>query len=489
MHRCLCITEVLRVIAYSVDDNDVLFSMSLTCRAFLEPALDALWYELSDPDPLIELFPKSKRGAEPKGHLTLIDTPTEEEWARFEYYARRVRILRYWTPIYDSPELDDWLGVDWDSVLQYCPEKQLLPRLHTFESDFQLISDWYYLFIQPPLRHLTLTYWELLDPEIPSVEALHKCAQTLESLEVHIIGWDVSDPQAISSLSHVVSQMRALKIVNVDNLLPQAVAHLAGLHTLRELHFSVETLDGASTPLPFPVLERLQVKAHTPNVNALTCILRRLQAPALRALELEYDPGQDSHSPTAAYVRSTFGAVEHLVQLHKFSFGVRTRREPVEASRIDDIASLLTLRSLEHIDLDTLPLVLAPADIDRIARAWPHATTLLLGNWADGTLQLPDLLPLAKSCPRLRTLGVPLAIPETFKLGALPEFGTGLPLRELRTSADGPAFSEDAAVFLACTFPCAQLQTWNQDDQDAVQRINKTAREFLQATIKRKYVA
>ena len=69
MHRCLCITEVLRVIAYSVNDNDALFNMSLTCRAFLEPALDALWYELSESEPLIELFPKSKRGEEPRGHL------------------------------------------------------------------------------------------------------------------------------------------------------------------------------------------------------------------------------------------------------------------------------------------------------------------------------------------------------------------------------------------------------------------------------------
>ena len=60
MHRCLRIDEIVRNIAFS---KDVLYrsdflNMALTCKAFHEPAMDALWEKMG-PDlmPTLLLLP------------------------------------------------------------------------------------------------------------------------------------------------------------------------------------------------------------------------------------------------------------------------------------------------------------------------------------------------------------------------------------------------------------------------------------------------
>ena len=45
VHPCLAISKVLRVVCGSLWRRDLL-SVALTCRGFLEPALDELWYEI-----------------------------------------------------------------------------------------------------------------------------------------------------------------------------------------------------------------------------------------------------------------------------------------------------------------------------------------------------------------------------------------------------------------------------------------------------------
>ena len=55
-HPCLAISEVLRVVCSSLRPEDLL-SVALTCRGFLEPALDELWYEIPAFKPLLACLP------------------------------------------------------------------------------------------------------------------------------------------------------------------------------------------------------------------------------------------------------------------------------------------------------------------------------------------------------------------------------------------------------------------------------------------------
>lgn len=65
MHQCLLIDEIARVIVANVHDYynavyDPLVSMARlarTCRAFYEPATDALWSELESLKPLVRCLP------------------------------------------------------------------------------------------------------------------------------------------------------------------------------------------------------------------------------------------------------------------------------------------------------------------------------------------------------------------------------------------------------------------------------------------------
>jgi hypothetical protein len=58
-HKCFSIAELTsRIIADNIYEHDDLLHVALSCRAFLEPALDSLWCELNTLLPLLHLFPE-----------------------------------------------------------------------------------------------------------------------------------------------------------------------------------------------------------------------------------------------------------------------------------------------------------------------------------------------------------------------------------------------------------------------------------------------
>lgn len=61
MHPCLSIAELVRHIAsyHSEKTHAPQLNFGLTCRAFYEPAMDALWEALEDDiEPLLRLLPE-----------------------------------------------------------------------------------------------------------------------------------------------------------------------------------------------------------------------------------------------------------------------------------------------------------------------------------------------------------------------------------------------------------------------------------------------
>ncbi|KAF6761376.1 hypothetical protein DFP72DRAFT_880967 [Ephemerocybe angulata] len=126
MHRSLQISEVIYGICDQLDQSDHLerntcIALSLTCKAFLEPALDHIWRDLSSFDPLVACLPadlwrveiqpmgRSKGVAETEPyysqlvqkllHLQREVTPADLD-RYLSFYARRIRTFQTdsWMP-------------------------------------------------------------------------------------------------------------------------------------------------------------------------------------------------------------------------------------------------------------------------------------------------------------------------------------------------------------------------------------------------------
>ncbi|EIN14042.1 hypothetical protein PUNSTDRAFT_58180 [Punctularia strigosozonata HHB-11173 SS5] len=69
--------------------------LARTCKAFCEPALNALWRELDSLVPLIGLFPSTLLRRAKRPGLGLAKEPVEEDWKKVLEYGERVESVRY----------------------------------------------------------------------------------------------------------------------------------------------------------------------------------------------------------------------------------------------------------------------------------------------------------------------------------------------------------------------------------------------------------
>lgn len=90
MHACLHISEIVQNIAYNADGG--LVSLALTCRAFYEPAMNAVWRDLPGLRPLLLCFPRAVVNVAAR-HISFRRHPVPAERRRFEHHASRVRHL------------------------------------------------------------------------------------------------------------------------------------------------------------------------------------------------------------------------------------------------------------------------------------------------------------------------------------------------------------------------------------------------------------
>lgn len=513
VHRCLNMAEIMQNILDNVEEKGSLLPLSLVCRAFFEPIMDGVWRNLDSPRPLILLFPEEIRGKPPSEHLSLIAAPSKADWSRFNMYACRVRTLVYSQVACfiravvgnNAKASDTWHVINWESFMRYLPDRPLLPNLQTFESDYELP-----LYIRPPLRHLRLRFWKM-GPAKEVMQALHQCAQTLETLKITVADWDTINPQATLRLSRAITEMQVLTTVDVEKLLPPALEHLCSLRTLRELHFAIDRIDIATTPLPFPALERIKLKAHVADAALMVSVLHQLQAPGLREMTIAFHVNEPAGvqrglrtavRPTAAYAHAVLGAASAHTQLRAFEFAEhatytivdRPLAVPPECTLdLRTLAPLLALHALERVELPDTPVSLARGDTAQLAQAWSHARIVRLGDQAPGAhghVPLRELLPFARGCPRLETLGLPLCIdgadPDATRAAAVRfrgEAPSGAPLKLLQTPCGVTAFGTETVEFLGSVFPHAALRSSAALGETSVVRRISTLKEAFLRTL------
>lgn len=484
MHCCLSIAEVLQAVADNVDHRGSLLYMSLTCRALHDPAMNALWRELDDPQPLILVLPSAdNKAGESERRLSIAKPPTEAEWQRFYRYASRVRVLRYRSETDSNYYEDDW-SIDWEAILKYYRRERLLPNLRKFGADYDLKHQFYPLFVQPSVRHLSLTYWEMYHLESLLVPLL-ECAQTLEHLKIKVIGEQVhGTPQILRDISKTVSQMRALSTLHIGPLLPDALSQVASFPALRELDFVVDWAEATSS-LSFPTLERVGLHTHIADCSPVLSIVQRLHAPSLRHVSVGYRVKQTEYpraaaQPPAAVIKDVISAIAHLEQLRGFDFDVHSFLPPTQSDPtlpLDALEPFLSNGKFEHLNLSNVTVPLDASDISRIARGWPNAKCIRISDIVrdvKSPIHFEDLEPFATHCPHLQTLGIPLASPPLAQTEAVPRQDVqGHSLRNLRINDIDLGNYTDIARFLSGIFPHVQLGClWvsNGPDRDSVNR-------------------
>ncbi|GJE95674.1 hypothetical protein PsYK624_118600 [Phanerochaete sordida] len=475
MHAALQIDEVVQHVADNVgpEDPSTLLHMSLACRAFFDPAMNALWRVLRDPECLMRVLPERTRGsAEVDGVVTfnLVMPPSEAEWQRFAGYAQRVRVL-------ECPPQAAWLAgwvvvrsSYWGPVMDDFPGGPLFPNLHTLSSQWGPPCDQHALLLRPPLRYLHLE--AVNEDSIETIiDALTACAETLETIFIHASSYLEDSGRLAHKLTNALLKFKKLSSLDSNLPFPDAMIHLSTLSTLRELHLH-DIQNIPTTDLPFLILEELALRVGVRAEHALVPFLQKLGAPALQMLNItrgfrsNWD-SPDFRRPPATYVHTLLSEVSRFCRLRTFTLDSPLTDSPPEDEHILSghmLTPLSSLRALETLDLRVLPVHLTLGDTESLARAWPHMRYLRVADEAfrGGAtrlrlLEVDALLPFARLCPQLDVLTLPLRISEAAPdvvMGALPPPSqvTALCVVDVR-----PGVSDAAVELLARVFPRARV--------------------------------
>ncbi|GJE95630.1 hypothetical protein PsYK624_118160 [Phanerochaete sordida] len=500
MHRCLCVAEVVQLIADSAWPNrSTLLAMSTTCRAFFDPAMNSLWRSLSSPTLLITVLPEHARGATHETHLTVVRQPSEADWLRFDMYSRRVRYLQYYFTLEDGGDGSPFPAprINWNSVLEYHPGGKLFPNLLHLTTTEHSIGDLWSLFIKPSLRFLSL---DISPGEEASVsECLLTCATTLQIC--HIRNFCEQNTPSSYNIAHTVSSFQCLTQLVVGRLLPQTLQNLSHLPAVTHLDFWLDILDNSSQRLPFRSLQRLSVTVLTDDIM-FSALLRRITAPRLLHLNVVYATRDEFalagggllqyRFPTAVYTDALLAAASTFPTLQALDVKVYADPDlvpsPQEICTASVLQPLLALRGLLAVRLPTVPIVLTPNDIAAFAGAWPALRVLRLSDGlrhVRSSVKAPDLLPLAQCCAHLFELGLPLAIAadagDVDGAAQVPPLGASAArVQTLRISNADIEFSPGAAVHLACLFPDAELHA-SGEAVPAFHLLKQTKRAVVEA--------
>ncbi|GJE85084.1 hypothetical protein PsYK624_011610 [Phanerochaete sordida] len=480
MHRCLELNEVLQRIARSLGFDPLLkeplpkrlLNMALTCRAFRGPALDELWRELKDIAVLLRLFSKHRVGRR-HGRLVMISPPTEAEWAIFEAYARRVRIIDVKAN-----------SVDWHSVMKFHPNKQLFPNLSQIGCFCDDMTRYLPILTQSPVKRLSFSFRTMQNASALA-GCVSTCAKTLNAL-TFIPDPNTCDDEVAESLliADMFGPLRFLTTVVIGTPHSKTLDCLGALSYLRtlELHVFPIASHYNTEPLPFPVLVEVTINfSSSQSLDAIARLLGRVDGPKLQGIHVL--PTQKIPRRNSEQLMDCSGVNEVISQVGKFAELSLLEFDTVE--EVWDVPEggrtllqhLLPLRRMAQLHLSRIEFRLEVSDLKDIVEAWPNLWSLHLGERVahnpsrpPPTTQLEDLLILADRCPRLNTIGLLVAVdPERTYDEQRPPFG------QSKSGASalclGPLEKGDyygAAAFLASVFPRGEVVgQWDLDESDS----------------------
>ncbi|KIJ59319.1 hypothetical protein HYDPIDRAFT_170861 [Hydnomerulius pinastri MD-312] len=424
--------EILNHITYN-HSQPTLASLAVTCRAFREPALDKLWRALRSICPILHLLHETlRRECGNSGGLSEAEI-TRVQSAMLKYTSRvhsiRLAPVSNFRPPYLSniPTLFPMLReLDW--IIGGLPTSTAQPLLG------QVIST---------LRKLRL--WgseDLIPSDMSFISSLPDLCPDITVLEISCTwgpawgnGMDVDPSGAVSdAFSSAIERWQNLSEVslNIPNLEPRTLQHLAGLPSLRVLDLHVpphSSLNeafpdlrprpkplGLERPLPPPFsgLQRLAMYGGMDefpygmhafiNVDVFLNHLRKLKfSPRCVNLLVKFE---EADLPAILEVTASS---TNLSELQEFCLRPWYRREEPRAG-FDKIRSMLGWYNLTKVKLG-ISIAMNDSELGEIAMAWPLLEELHFAAKPAESPLLPTwigFVDLIRRCRKLESVGLPV---------------------------------------------------------------------------------
>ncbi|KDQ58323.1 hypothetical protein JAAARDRAFT_192910 [Jaapia argillacea MUCL 33604] len=438
VHHALRISEIVHEICGHLDPDSSptwrsdLASMAVCCRSFQEPALEVLWRDMEDVEPLLRLIPDLQmlyvhRGGSWARSYTIATTQmTPIDWERFDYYARRVRSIDH--------KLDHSLCYDIFTQLASQRRGPLLPRLVEFAWSFlrgtritvvelrPLLA-----FTSPPLRSLTLNGGEGtgMDDEswrhdVEFIQLLDQFVHSMPLLEELVLSGNLATLHV--EFSRRLPNLRIIGVFPSEthwSLQEEGICSMASLqhlHSLSLLRCCVyrDSLPDTPSPIGFSSLENLFLSES--KLTSLIYILDGLPVGRIQSIEAYTnadDPNEDEPRSLLIPVFERLSRFATSLTTLDLVLFARVYPSPADGSSnlMTFLGPLLSLRLLKfvHLGFDVAPedgLIWADADIQRVACAWPHLVDVNFKIRTEGS-SLSALQSFIDRCPDLEGLRFP----------------------------------------------------------------------------------
>ncbi|KAJ6463441.1 hypothetical protein C8R45DRAFT_878305 [Mycena sanguinolenta] len=435
-----------------------LVALATTCRAFKEPALDALWENLRDLECVLQLFPP---GLFVQGRLTR--PIVSADWTRPRLYVSRVKKLSIKGSNKEYAQILQVMG-------PFCPSGGPFPNLRCL----RCLEVWQDLTPLVVLLHQQLKEVSLSFP--PSItnllllSALAIICPHLTHVDIHLNGV-VYCPRTDAVISAAFPPLEALECLGISVDVHVGALNLGSLPTLTDLFLCGPTNLGNAS---FPCLRELTIQ----DVDAVwtTNMFRRAEDVDLVALSLGLFPATTT-SQMAELVRVLKSVVlpTSLGTLRLRPARGNLDAMPAHVMTADALRMLSFFRELKIViihssfgsDLDDETLKI-------LAASWTRLTELeLTPRHADNTnLTLKSLAVLAQSCPHLWHLHLKVDARDVPELPDVPAQRT---LESMHVGSSPIQSSPTVARYLSGIFPnlarilsdrseefCEHRQLWEQ---------------------------
>ncbi|KAH7923832.1 hypothetical protein BV22DRAFT_1014578 [Leucogyrophana mollusca] len=419
MDTCSLNYDVIMNILDNVEGTSAsLLSFALTCRAFLEPALDLLWSSQSS-----------------LGDLIMRTVPQDAWYVKDDYWIHFQRDLRpsdlerllvYSPKIKRIEHLERKTFPDhhphWSTLLVLltaCPAPSLIPNLSVLDSSliarFER-SDCFFPFLctllTPRIRRLSLELPLVDDADIFLDSVLRHCP------DCEVLVLSSTHPATLTRSLRHVPHLRTFCADGAICLAPDAVNCLASVRRLEDVTLNLAghndttfTFSPERQERPtFPSLKRITI--HSDTADACTSIIGTISSPDFEQVAV-----------TIRHHISPFSLHDLLEILHSspshpsclYSLSICLTKPPgltYHSLTLSNIAPLLSFRRLRSLTLENLGVMeLDDAAVTEIGEAWPSMEQLVLVSTPcpvrePSQISFKGIIALVNRCPNLRALSL-----------------------------------------------------------------------------------
>ncbi|KAF9442723.1 hypothetical protein P691DRAFT_680885 [Macrolepiota fuliginosa MF-IS2] len=402
-----------------VESRRVLAAAALTCRAWMEPALDRLWRSLDKLFPLFRLLPAFYRS---DTTFVLRGRVSEEDWGRFDWYAGRVKSFCYTR---DPDSLDIAMHVYFR--IAQLRRQPLLPALrhlrcpHISQDDFLISS--ICLFLTPSLKVLDFEKITGVEDKLIGTFLHTLLCEEARIERVMLVGEGLTK-DTLGYLG-LCRSLRSLVVTGMGRYVDlEIVRSLGRIPQLEELELDLEesgllnatesdvvansSHGGAEGELGYRELTSLEFIAP---LSFVKTFVMQIGATQLRHIGFEssLEGTVDRRDLLVGIVRRWKDSLTFIRMVHHSDGGSEDESTPPGIT-MDTISPLLRLSKLTHFELEGYSLELRDANVTQMAQAWPQIHTLHLPYMDSGTQRptVASLQTLSLSCMELRHLTIPL---------------------------------------------------------------------------------